>query len=247
MAAIYAITNIITNQKYIGKSIDPNSRWRAHRYSLTCDVRGENTNRHMFGSVKKYGIENFTFEILETFVEINEELLKDRELYWMDFHKSCDRKFGFNLRRDSSTKCTMSDETKELMKGSQVGEKNGNYGNKWTPEQKQRMSEIAKARHASGLYYGEEWRATNAATSTKTWSDLEKRKAMGAKVKIAKRKYYFNQYRRSGTFIRRWESVDEIILNNPTWKWQNIYSVCNGYKPTYRNFKWEKVEKDDKS
>jgi hypothetical protein len=31
-----------------------------------------------------------------------------------------------------------------------------------------------------------------------------------------------------------------IIKANPNFKWQNIYSVCNGYKPTYMGFIWKK-------
>ena len=66
---------------------------------------------------------------------------------------------------------------------------------------------------------------------------------MRKKVSIAVKKYRFQQYTRDGEFIREWESVKEIVAENPGYKWQNIYSVCNGYKKTYMGFVWKKVLK----
>ena len=66
---------------------------------------------------------------------------------------------------------------------------------------------------------------------------------MAQKVKLSKQKFNFDQYTRDGEFIRRWDSVEQIISENPGWKWQNIYAACSKYKPTYHNFVWEKVLK----
>jgi len=39
-----------------------------------------------------------------------------------------------------------------------------------------------------------------------------------------------------------WFSVEEIIKFNPNYKWQNIYAVCNGYKPTMYGYIWCKIK-----
>ena len=71
-------------------------------------------------------------------------------------------------------------------------------------------------------------------------SNLELRKQISESVSKAKQIYDFVQYDRNMNFIKRWKSIKEIIENYPSYKWQNIYSVCDGYKPTYMGFIWRK-------
>lgn len=54
---IYKITCKINNKCYIGKSINILNRWLHHIYNNGC--------LELKNDIKKYGIENFTFEILE--------------------------------------------------------------------------------------------------------------------------------------------------------------------------------------
>ena len=77
-----------------------------------------------------------------------------------------------------------------------------------------------------------------------SWKDKPESKAQMIKsLKIAKRKYDFHQYTKTGDFIKTWNSVDDIVKENSNYKWQNIYSVCNGYKKTYMGFVWTKTLK----
>ena len=246
MPVIYSITNTITLKRYIGKTINHKQRWSAHKWLLTREIMIKGCNRHLFNSVKVQGIESFIFEVLEKIETTSETYLRCRELYWMDFYKSCDRDFGYNLRRDSETKCFVSDETKAIMQKIMQKEKNPNFGNRWTGAQRKRMSEIAIARHKSGEFYSDSWRNKLSVASSKIWSDVEKIKSMSIAVSNAKKKKNsFDQLSRDGVFIKTWDSVEDILNANPNWKWQNIYSVCNGYKPTYMSFKWVKREKQN--
>jgi hypothetical protein len=130
----------------------------------------------------------------------------------MDFYNSCDRKYGYNLRRDTKTSCILSDETKK------------------------RMSISAYKRYAEPTY-------DKMKHSHSYWkNNPEAVKMMGKKVSLATRRYRFEQYTRDMIYIKTWDSVEDIIRNNPDWKWQNIYSVCNGYKKTYQNFVWCKIK-----
>lgn len=63
--AIYKIENLINHKLYIGQSYRPNIRWREH-------VRGNNEpNCPLHRAIKKYGEENFSFEILGWYEDYN--------------------------------------------------------------------------------------------------------------------------------------------------------------------------------
>lgn len=236
---IYCIRHVESGKRYIGKSVNVEKRLADHKRTLQKPARSKkHTNRYLYAAVQAHGWNAFQAEVLESFSTLDEKLIAERELHWMDHFRSCDRAFGYNLRRDSSTRMEVHEETKALMSESVSGFFNPNFANYWTDEQKAQMSRIAKERHASGEFYGDEWKAKQSAHSTAMWQNQEKRQAMGRKVALKKQKYDYLQFTREGEFVRRWLSVEEIIRANPDWKWQNIYSACHGHKPTYRGFIW---------
>jgi group I intron endonuclease len=58
ICGIYSITNILNNKMYIGQSIHCYKRFNQHSNSLKkCGA--------IYLAIKKYGIENFEFDILE--------------------------------------------------------------------------------------------------------------------------------------------------------------------------------------
>lgn len=241
---IYAIRNKDDGRAYVGKSVNIEARWSTHRWNFKSEVRPKDCNRHLWGSVRKHGIDKFSFEILETFDVVDERLIAERELFWMDKLKSCDRQFGYNLRRDSSSRMIVHDETRARLSLVTKGRLNGNYGNKWTQSMKSSMSADAIGRHAEGRY-GEDWRRKISQASSATWKDENLKRQMASNVSKAKMKYYFVQYTKSGDVVRVWSSIAEIVESNPEYKWQNIYSVCNGYKGSYRGFVWRSYERTD--
>lgn len=88
ICGIYKITNLENGQAYIGQSVDIRERFRQHvKSSLTS---GPTTNK-LYQQMKKYGPENFTFEILEI---VDRGKLNEREVYWIDFYKT--KEYGMN-------------------------------------------------------------------------------------------------------------------------------------------------------
>jgi group I intron endonuclease len=69
---IYLATNKITNQKYIGQTIRSLSeRQSAHEYAAK-----KGSKYYFHRAIKKYGIENFIWQIIDTassFEELNEK------------------------------------------------------------------------------------------------------------------------------------------------------------------------------
>lgn len=98
---IYKITNTINNKIYIGRSIDMRMRWFAHKRNYL--VR----NSILYQDMRKYGVENFHFEILE---KCNIEKLDERERYWikkLDTHTK-----GYNMTTGTSertSECILED------------------------------------------------------------------------------------------------------------------------------------------
>lgn len=90
MKAIYKITNIINKKFYIGKSQNALNRMVTHFSQLQ---RNNHFSIQLQSDFNKYGIENFTFQILEK-VKVDENL-NDRENYWIQItHAS---KNGYNI------------------------------------------------------------------------------------------------------------------------------------------------------
>lgn len=103
---IYMITNKINNKKYIGQSINIEKRWKDHiKMSLT-----DNSNNHFYSAIKKYGINNFNFSILE---KCKKEELNIREKYWINFYQTTDRNKGYNATSGGDSHYCLRDESKQ--------------------------------------------------------------------------------------------------------------------------------------
>lgn len=77
MIGIYKITNKINNHCYIGQSMNIFYRWVKHMQNYQKGDRG----CILYLAIEKYGIENFTFEILE---ECEEKELDEKELFYIE-------------------------------------------------------------------------------------------------------------------------------------------------------------------
>lgn len=54
---------------------------------------GPQYNNHLYSAMRKYGLENFTFNVIE---ECRNEDLDDREIYWIKQYNSNDADYGYN-------------------------------------------------------------------------------------------------------------------------------------------------------
>jgi group I intron endonuclease len=90
-SGIYKITRLKTGEIYIGKSTDVKKRWTEH--CKTAYGVGTIAHSVLHTTIKKDGIENFTFELLE---EVPKDKLTEREKYWITFYDS--KSYGLNER-----------------------------------------------------------------------------------------------------------------------------------------------------
>lgn len=100
ICGIYQILNKINNKIYIGQSIDIERRWCQHRYG-----KGSLILRN---AIKKYGIDNFEFSILEEIEFTNKaemvEMLTALEQKWFDLKEPY--KEGYNVDKSSKPNLT---------------------------------------------------------------------------------------------------------------------------------------------
>ena len=207
-SGIYIIRNTINGKFYVGKSRNIYSRIKWH--ITACNTKLKDENRHLIHSWHKYGKEVFEYKVLE-YCELDDEVLAERELYWMRELDAINK--GYNFRLDTETKCVMSEDTRRKMSESKLEY----YKN---PENR------AKSSHTF-------WR-----------DNPEAKIEMGKAVSKAATRFSIEQWSKSGELIKVWDSVKEVVKNNDGYKWQNIYSVCNGYKPSYKGYIWNKRPKN---
>jgi group I intron endonuclease len=169
---IYKITSP-TNKVYIGSSVNIDKRWRSYK-RLSCKNQVK-----LYNSLKKYGHEAHTFEILE---ECNFDELYRRERYYGEkFNSIGDNGLNLVLPSDGEVKAKYSDETRiklsQLLKGERnpmygkTKELNSFYGKTHTEESKQKLSKSIKKYYESnknwnyGNKYSEERKAQMSLTA----------------------------------------------------------------------------------
>lgn len=241
---IYCIRNLVNNKVYIGKSKNIYNRIAAHINELR--RKSKNENRHLINAWFKYGEDNFDYYVLE-YLNLDEDLLRDRELYWIQKYNSTERKYGYNLRMDSSTKMIVHQETKDKLSKTISGENNPNYNHKWSEEMKQYMSELKKQQYKDGIL------TVNKEAIMKGVDIRNKRlkenpellQNMKQLLKEKNTKYQIYQYDKNDMrLIRVWDYIADIIKENPNYKRHNIYAVCSGEKKSMYGYIWVKVLKD---
>lgn len=111
MIGIYKITNKINGNCYIGQSINILSRWSRHKYGY------KNEDTRLYRSMRKHGIENYEFEIIE---ECEKDCLNERELYWINNIKP---KYNTAGGGNSIYGFSLSEEHKQKLREANIGKK----------------------------------------------------------------------------------------------------------------------------
>lgn len=184
---------------------------RMKAHITALNTKNKDENYHLINSWHKYGKNNFEYFVLE-YLELDEKLLSKREVYWMHYFNALNPKKGYNKRLDSSTGLIIHESTRKKL--SEAGTKRF-----------QNQNERDKVSQQFKLFWE---------------NNPEIKKQMSEKLSKLKEKYIFHKCDLNGNILESFNTIKEIILKYPNYKWQNIYSVCNGYKPTIYGYKWIK-------
>lgn len=95
MGYIYIIRNTVNHKVYIGQTKETvQSRFKRHVYAA-------NGGCHyaIYKAMRKYGVLNFYVQEIE---KCSNELLNERETYWIAYYKSNKSKYGYSMTEGGS-------------------------------------------------------------------------------------------------------------------------------------------------
>jgi group I intron endonuclease len=133
MGYVYLITNTINGKRYVGQSqqIDIEKRWSAHR-----SMSPNNVGSYLYAAYKKYGIENFKFQII--CICFDEDCDTYENEYIQKFNTM--RPGGYNLKTGGNN-VKYSEESRKLI--------SRRLKETMTAERRKHMSEIRKGKKVS--------------------------------------------------------------------------------------------------
>jgi group I intron endonuclease len=224
MGYIYKITNLISKKCYIGetKKSNPFIRWNEHKRKIEQGIGCP----ALQDAVKKYGIDNFTFEIL--IICFDEERYKFEIEYIKKYNSIVPN--GYNL--------------------TQGGEGGGFYGKKHSQETIDRISQTSKQKYIDNPNLKREMserqkvvmnseevknKIKNGLNNSYVFVNLKKEKGKRgfARVKVMQYDLYNN-------YINKYESIADAAKSNNI-DYRTISKNINGRTKTGGGFIWKKL------
>jgi len=208
---IYKITNP-NGRIYIGQSTNIEGRWLKYK-QLACKDQPS-----LYSSLKKYGFENHTFEIIE---ECEVKNLDNQEIFWGLKYNVLNNKH-LNNRLGRGFGSFDSEETRRKNSESNKGVSR-NKGKILTKEHKEKIK-ISKLGKKHNI--------------TKTRKDKGVSRNYHVEAVIKAKSIPVIQYNLDGEYIREWQSskqaAKELNLQQA-----GIWNVINGFKKTCGKFIWK--------
>jgi hypothetical protein len=136
---IYKITNLLNSKIYIGKDVSSDPKYYGSGVIIN-------------NAIKKYGIENFLKEVIDTATTKKE--LSEKEKYWISHYNSTNREIGYNISNGGDGGDTISNNPNRDIINRKVSESSFTkgktyeeaYGTEKALEYKKKLSESNKNR-----------------------------------------------------------------------------------------------------
>ena len=139
MYLIYCAENEVNGKKYIGKTTK-NVEKRAKEHFG--DALRDKTNRRFYNSLKKYGLENFKWYVIDSTAEDQEEL-NALEQHYICHYKTYENEFGYN-KTFGGLGTQLFGKENGMFGVRLLGNKNGMWGKTHSKETRKILSEINK-------------------------------------------------------------------------------------------------------
>ena len=199
MGVIYKITNLINGKSYIGQTNNFQRRMREHQNTK------DNYAIHL--AIQKYGKDAFSYEIIE---HCNDDILDEREIYWINFYKTHITEKGYNMT---------------------FGGDNADALNRWRKENPNLAKEYALQNLEKANEYHKNHREEHLAQlASVRQKGIDKIKR---KVKCVELDIVFD----SLADAERW-SQSNLNPNGKKASHQHIAHVCRGHRKTCGGYHW---------
>jgi len=238
---IYKITNLLNNKIYIGQDKNNNPSYFG-------------SGKAIMSAIKKYGKKYFIKEILSVCENVDD--MNEKEIYWISFFNSTDKKIGYNISKGGKEgdRQTGYDITKQGVYNYWVDKYGEKEANIRLENKKEKLRKYNKKKKDEGWRHTEESlnKIRNASKNRKASQEAKEKMRkyrLGMKYSCETKKRMSDskkdignkpilQFSKNNDFIKEWKSQTEIkeILKLKIWNALNgISKTCGGFKWKYKN------------
>lgn len=226
-AGIYAIINAVNLKVYIGSAKNFRRRWNSHRADLHGQKHASIYLQRAFNKDK----EAFEFVIVEE-TEAEKSTLIQREQFWMDFYRSANPEFGYNISPTASS-CLGLKQSPEVVEKKKLILK----GRKHTPEQC-----LAKSIRQRGKKRGKLTEEQKLRISLGRRGIFQSREVILRQLETRRRRRIkwkpVIQMDKEGKEIKKFDSIFLAAQETHTQR-ANLSAVCMGRRPLAGGFRWK--------
>ena len=221
---IYGWYCTVTDKWYVGQTVNPEGRFNCHIDRAI----NKKDKTYFYNSIRKYGLENFVYCVLEE--NVLRENLNMREMDLIEYYDSfyC----GYNMTAGGN-QTIFSEEFKEKMSEANKGRIPWNKGKHgiYSEETLKKLSESLKGKpgYWTNKHLSEE--------TKKKLSESLKGKPSWQKGKPSYNRKPVSKYDLNGNFIKKYNCITDALKENP--KAGHIGEVCNGYRKQTGGFIWK--------
>ena len=222
---IYGWYNMKNGKWYVGQTVEPENRFNSH-------IRGvidHNDNNYFHRALRKYGLDNFVYCVLEENVLRANLNLKEQE--WIEEFDSFES--GYNMTAGGG-QTIFSEEMKKKMSESHKGKH-------FSEEHRKNLSNSRKGKHLSDET---KKKLSNTLKGKTPWNvgqrlsnEHKKKLSESCKGNIPPNIRKVSQYDLNGNFIKTYNSVTDAMKDNP--KTGHLTDVCKGYRKQAGGFIWK--------
>lgn len=221
---IYGWYNNLTDMWYIGQTIHPEVRFKTHIHEST----NQNDNNYFHRALRKYGLENFVYCVLEDNVLF--ENLNMGEMDWIEYYDSYYSGYNLTLGGDGAKGVILSKEARRKISESHKGKPAWNSG-KTNIYSEETLRKISQSN-------------TNPSKETRRKMSEARKGKPGLKGpknhnygKPANNRRKVSKYDLNGNYIQTYTSIAEAKIQNP--KAGHLNDVCRGVRKQAGGFIWK--------
>lgn len=160
---------------------------------------GYKTQQYFWRAICKYGWNNFDHKILYSY--LTKEEAEQIEINLIDYYKSDQRDYGYNVEHGGNSTGKISDETRKKISESNKGRESPNKGKPMSNKQKKKISD-AKIGKSTGSRSEETKKKIGEANKNKTLSDNTRQKISEAR----KENWKDDNYRKNQIEKHKWQT-----------------------------------------
>ena len=111
---IYKITCLVNGKILIGSTTNLYNRVCHYRTDMNKSNPLKHYNKVFYNDLIEYGLSSFVVDIVESYNNISDKDLKNKETYFMNLYDSLNPNKGYNIRQDIDGHCICADSTREI-------------------------------------------------------------------------------------------------------------------------------------